>query len=179
MRSTFYCWIVYLLALFLPERAPAQRWADSLEVTMSPAMREYCHIIRFPQGWAVQKYDKNGQFLAFPGTRISSSAPGVLSTEFLVKAFELLGEHCYSSNVYKVDLSDFRAVPFPSSRKPWEDTATVPLTRKSIFPPAPMDPLKQPAEFHGFQFEKRGEIWAQPYDPATRLSPDGAWRGVS
>jgi hypothetical protein len=156
-------------------------WAqfDDLEVTLSPAAREHCHVIRLPQAWAIQHFDdRAGQHLFFgsPGSDYEFRVEGVLSTKFLVAGFtEFVGSNYYTNNRFKIDLSNPSAPVLAAHRKAWAAAAVVPLTRKSAFPPIGTVPNEKRLEFHGFQFNRTGDIWAQGSDDATRLSPDQAW----
>jgi hypothetical protein len=156
-------------------------WAqfDDLEVTLTPAARAFCHVIRFPQGWSFPRFDKEvGQRLFFgsPNSDYEFRVEGVLSTKFLIRGFtEFVGRNYYTNNQYEVDLSDKTAPVLAVGRKAWESAAVVPPTRKSAFPPIGTVPNEKRLEFHGFQFNRTGTIWAQPSDYATRLSPDQAW----
>jgi hypothetical protein len=160
--------------------ASTNAWAqfDDLEVTLTPASRGYCHVIRFPQGWVFARFDKEvGQRLFFgsPSSDYEFRVEGVLSTKFLVRGFtENVGRNYYTNNQYEIDLSDTIAPMLEVGRKAWEAAAVVPLTRKSAFPPIGV-PNEMRLKFHGFQFNRTGDIWGQPSDYATRLSPDQAW----
>jgi hypothetical protein len=150
---------------------------DHIEVPLTPAMRQYCHIVRFPQGWAMQRLDDEGDPLSFRyGSEYEFRVEGVLSTRFLVGGFQTWVRRRYdTTNRYKVDLSDSTAPVLSASREAWESAAVVPLIRKSAFPPSGRVPSEKLAELHGFQFGKSGDIWCQPSDCASRLSPDQAW----
>jgi hypothetical protein len=156
-------------------------WAqfDSLDVTLISEAREYCHVLRFPQGWSFPGVDQRTHQRLFFGTEYSDyefRVEGVLSTTFLVAGFtEFVGNNNYTLNRYKVDLA---APPVPvleASRKAWDDAAVVPFTRKSAFPPTGGVPNDKLLQFHGFQFNRTGAVWGQPSNYATRLSPDQAW----
>jgi len=156
-------------------------WAqfDDLEVTLPPVSRTFCHVVHFPQGWIFPRFDKEvGQRLFFgsPSSDYEFRAEGVLSTKFLVRGFtEFVGRNYYTNNQYEVDLADPTVPVLAVGRKAWEAGAVVPLTRKSAFPPIGTVPNERRLAFHGFQFNRTGDIWAQPSDYATRLSPDQAW----
>ena len=87
---------------------------------------------------------------------------------------EFVGTNYYTNNQYQIDLSDATAPALAASRKAWDAAAVVPLSRKSSL--IRSEPTEgKPFEFHGFQFAKRGAIWAQSYRGAILLSPDQAW----
>jgi hypothetical protein len=158
-------------------RVAHAQWTGDLEIVLAPAVQQYCHILRFPRGWTIQRFDDVGQWLSFDsyGGEYEFRAQGLLSTQFLVAGFVEDMERFYTLNRYKVDLSDSAATVAPADRKAWEAAAVVPLTRKSGSPAWPSPPEGKPYVFHGFQFAKRGEIWAQPSDKAMLLSPDQRW----
>jgi hypothetical protein len=134
-------------------------------------------ILRFPRGWVIQRFDEVGQRLSFDSYagEYEFRVEGLLSTEFLVAGLVEPQERYYTLNFYKVDLSDAGATPTPANRGAWEDATALPLIRKSGSPAWPSPPEGKPYAFHGFQFAKRGEIWAQPSDKAMLLSPDQRW----
>lgn len=165
------------ISLFAPLSAWGQIWAGHIEVNLTRASRQFCHIIRFPRGWAIQRIDNEGQRLFFDySSKYEFRVQGLLGTKFLVGGFaESIGTRYDTINRYTVDLSDGTAPVRQADREIWEAAAVVPLTRKSTFPPIGTVPNETRAEFNGFQFVKSGDTWAQPSDGATRLSPDQAW----
>jgi hypothetical protein len=148
-----------------------------IEIKLTPAMSGYCHIISFPQGWAMPRLDDHHEPLIFDyANEYEFRVRGVLGTEFLVGVFKKMVGHRYDAvNRYKVDLSHPSAPVLPISRAAWDASAVVPQTRKGIFPPGETMPSERRAEFHGFQFARTGDFWAQPSQGASRLSPDQAW----
>jgi hypothetical protein len=69
----------------------ASLWAsgpDRIDVKLTPAMQEYCHIVQFPQGWSIQSKDLAGQVLFFNyKAEYEFRIEGLLGTEFLVGGF--------------------------------------------------------------------------------------------
>jgi hypothetical protein len=161
--------------------AEMNAWAqfDDLKVSLTPGARQYCHVIRFPQPWAIQHFDDHaGQrlFFGLPGSDYEFRVEGVLSTKFLVAGFtEFVGRNYYTNNRFKVDLSDPAASVPAVNRKVWENAAVVPLNRKSVFLPGATVTKEKRLEFNGFEFNKTGDLWGQPSNDATRLSADQSW----
>jgi hypothetical protein len=157
----------------------ARAQLDDLEVILPPAAREYCHLVRFPQGWAFPRYDKQaGQQLMFgsSGSDYEFRVDGILGTRFLVAGFtDFVGTKYYTANRYEIDLSDPTASIDPASRKRWDTATVVPLGRKSAFSPGGTVSNDATLKFHGFEFNRTGAVWGQPSGYATRLSPDAAW----
>ena len=141
-----------LIAVGLATEANAWAQFDDLEVTLAPGARAFCHVMRFPQGWAFARFDKEvGQRLFFgsPGSDYEFRVEGVLSTKFLVEGFTgFVGTNYYTSNRYKVDLSDAMAPVLVVDRKAWDAAAVVPLARKSAFPSGTTFPNEMRLEFH-------------------------------
>jgi hypothetical protein len=167
------------LAVGLASEMAAWAQFDDFEISLTPAARAYCHVVRFPQGWSTQNFDaKAPQHLFFGSTHSDYEfrVDGALGTKFLMAAFtELVGTIYYANNQYEVDLSYSTAPVTAIGRKTWETAAVVPLIRKSAFPPIGTVQSDKHLEFRGLQFNKTGDIWGQPSDYATRLSPDQAW----
>jgi hypothetical protein len=157
----------------------ASLWAgpDRINVKLTPGVREYCHVIEFPQGWSIQSKDQNGQILSFDyDAEYEFRIEGILGTQFLVGGFTKLGGDRYDTrNKYKLDLSN-PAVPVSAAdSKAWNGGAVVPFARKSIFNPGSKLTGIEVPEFNGFPLRKSGQLWAQPYENASRLSPDSSW----
>jgi hypothetical protein len=153
---------------------------DDLEVTLTPAAREYCHIIRFPQAWIMPRTDaKTGERLSFNSTYSGYEfrVEGLLGTRFLVAGItdSFPPAPYYTSNMFSVDLSNPAGAIRPAGKAAWDASTVVPFTRRSAFSPAGTVPNDRHLDFHGFQFSRSGAFWAQPSDYATRLSPDEAW----
>jgi len=158
-------------------RVAHAQWTGDLEIILAPTVRQYCHVLRFPQGWTIQRFDEVGQRLSFDSYsgEYEFRVEGLLTTKFLVAGFTGSLERYYTLNLYKVDLSDPGPAAIPADRRAWEDATAVPLMRKSGSPAWPSPSEGKPYTFHGFQFAKRGEIWAQPSHEAMLLSPDQRW----
>jgi hypothetical protein len=169
--------IAIIATCLVPANAWAQLGVGRLELKLTPAMQKYCHIVRFPQGWQIQRFSDIGQPVFFDeGSDLEFRTEGLLGTQFLVGGFKKMVGHRYdTTNRYKVDLSDPGAPLLPATRAAWDAAAVVPLSRKSTFPRGPSPTPEKRAEFHGFQFAKSGDIWLQSFDGATRLSPDQVW----
>ena len=156
-------------------------WAqfDDFEVSLTPASRTYCHVLRFPQGWSTQHFDDRAPQRLLFGTERSDyefRVSGVLGTKFLAGAFtENVGTNYYANNWYEVTLWDATAPANEVDRKAWDAGTVLPIVRKSAFPPIGTVPNQKRLEFHGFQFNRTGDIWAQPSGDASRISPDQAW----
>ncbi len=169
----------FLVAAVLVCEMPAWAQFDDFEVTLTPAAREYCHVLRFPQGWDTKHFDDRAPqhlFFGSPNSDYEFRVAGVLGTKILVSAFtDFVETKYYANNRYQVDFSDPTAAAAAVSRKTWDVAAVVPLTRKSAFPPIGTVPNDKRLDFHRFQFNRTGDFWGQPSDYATRLSPDQAW----
>lgn len=148
---------------------------DSIEVKLTPALLKFCHVVRFPQGWKIQRRDDLGQRLAI-GLNHSDyefRLEGTLSTWFLVGAFRPEIEHRYdATNRYRVNLSDPTAPVLRVSTKDWNTATVLPLVRKfQAFGPLTNE---QQVVFNKFRFTKSGVRWSSP-SGVSRLSPDSAW----
>ena len=163
-----------MLALVAPATASAEFRNERIDVTLTAASKQYCHIVQFPQGWKPRKFTEDGEILSFDsGSDYEFRTAGDLSTQFLVAGFtELVGTNYYTHNRYKVDLSNPRAPVVSAGAQTWKSAAVLPFGRKSIFRTGGPPGSSEDAEFHGFQFRKTGEIWALD---GSRLSPDDAW----
>lgn len=152
---------------------------EILNVTLTPALRQYCHVVRFPQGWKIQAFDNIGEPLTI-GLTVSDyefRIEGLLSTWFLVGAFTpgVTDHHYDATNHYRVNLSDPTAPVLPASVEDWKAAAIVPLARKfQAFGTLRND---QQIVFNGFRFTKSGTWWSGP-SSVSRLSPDSKWLAV-
>ena len=160
---------------------------DHLDVKVSAAMREYCHIIQFPQGWTSPIWDERGMYFGREIRDYEFRVGGLLGTRFLVAGrvdfgTELTqeGRRLYTTNKYEVDLSDPKAPVRPEDNEAWKSATIISLTRKRAFDLAGV--REKPIEFHGFVFDKSGELWA---GLDNLLSPDQAllvlqsWTGTA
>jgi hypothetical protein len=151
---------------------------DFIEVTLTPVMREYCHIVQFPQGWNVQRVkDDNGMPLTidYPESDYEFRVEGPLSTWFLVGAFKHQRHRYDSTDRYRVNLSDPTAPILPANKDDWNGAAVVPLARKSIFPSVGSMTPDREAIFNKFRFTKSGARWPAQFYAASRISPDSVW----
>lgn len=73
------------------DRGLARIIGGRLEATLTSEARRYCHVLRFPDRWRIQKYDRNGQPLFIDeSTDYEFRVQGLLGTRFLVGAFQTL-----------------------------------------------------------------------------------------
>jgi hypothetical protein len=97
-----------ITALSLLAAAVAASCAESpVDVKLTPAIRQYCHIVRFRQGWRTRNYDpviQQGLFYVYESP-YEFRVPGVLETTLLV-AGVVSPTTQYTINKYKIDLSD-------------------------------------------------------------------------
>jgi hypothetical protein len=147
-----------------------------IDVKLSPALRKYCHVIGFPQGWKFQPFDTVGQRLTL-GINHSDyefRVEGLLGNWFLVGAFtpDVTEHHNEATNYYRVKLSDATAPVLLASPEDWKAATIVPLMRKfQAFGTLNND---QPVVFNGLRLTKSGAWWSNP-GSVSRLSPDSAW----
>lgn len=152
---------------------------DFIDVKLTPAVKEHCHVVRFPQGWKMQGADQNGQKLmvTYRASDYEFRVLGTLSTWFLVGAFTpQVASRPDATNRYRVNLSDPTASALPATDEDWNAATVLPLVRKYL----PIRPRKEddPVVFNGFRFTKSGDRWASP-GSISRLSPDSAWLVLS
>jgi hypothetical protein len=139
-------------------------------------MQKYCHIVRFPQGWKIERYDAKIHQPLFYGydSLYEFRVPGELETTFLVAGIVLPSKK-YTINRYKVDLSDRAGIAQPANEKEWQSGAIVPDIRLVDYSRnfARMHFINdEPLVFNGRQFRKTGDVWA---GQCARLSPDRSW----
>jgi hypothetical protein len=148
---------------------------DIVDVKLTPALRKYCHIIRFPQGWKIRPFADDGEptTISIPRSDYEFRVRGLLNTQFLVGAFtpDVVERRYNASNHYRVNLSDPTAPAVPASEEDWNAASTVQLVRK--FQYFPELGKGGPIVFNGFRFPKSGAQWSDP--GVSRLSPDSAW----
>jgi hypothetical protein len=89
--------------------------------------------------------------------------PGVLSTRFLVRAFDAYLKH-YATNLYEADLADPSAVPYPATENAWNSATVVPLRYKG-----PYASLKSFVQSRGIHFVPGGD-----HSHGYNVSPDRA-----
>jgi hypothetical protein len=149
---------------------------DHLDVKVSAAMREYCHIVQFPQGWTSPIWDERGTYLGREIRDYEFRVRGLLGTRFLVAGRLDFGTErtqdgrLYTANKYEVDLSDPKAPVRPTSNETWISGTIMSLTRKRPF--VVPGGREKPIELHGFLFTKSGQRWARR---DSLLSPDRRW----
>jgi len=137
---------------------------DFVEVDLKPAVREYCHIVRFP-GWKAPQSIDGSSFPKFDyAGDYEFRVPGLLNTTFLVRGFPASQRRYYTANLYKVDLSDPKAVARPASEEEWDAAAVVPLRYKG-----PANVLGKFIDSLGFHFQPSGREEGE-----VRVSPDRA-----
>ncbi len=142
---------------------------DFIDLKMTPAMREDCHIVRFPNGWRIRGVDVNGSRIEIDNANsdFEFRVEGPLETWFLVGAFQTWGR---AANHYRVNLSDPAAPVLAAREQDWDAATPLPFVHKPVPPFDFYD--KYPIKFNGFQFMRSGAHWS--ISPA-RLSPDSAW----
>lgn len=154
--------------------------SGAVDVALTPSTRQYCHVVRFPQGWKVQPFIRNNDALGSvtPLEYLYDSAyefrvPGMLETTFLVRGL-VLPYKKYTTNMYKVDLSDPRGIARPATEQEWQDGTKISDSRPSDWKTFANVHLTkdQSLPLHGFQFRKSGDYWEGDY---ARLSPDRQW----
>jgi hypothetical protein len=170
MRNTL---VIILMGLPI---AKVTRGSDPVDVKLTPAMREYCHVLRFPRGWKLKDARDLSEPLSFSYSYDAAyefRIAGLLGTRFLISGAVDLGRRFYTINKYEVDLSDPKAIPRVATEKEWQAGTTVPVTRNGPAELVNMHLAKdRPFPFHGFLLPKTGNIWPGEY---SRISPDRAW----
>ena len=92
--------------------------------------------------------------------------PGLLRTKFLVRCVSLT--YYYSTNLYKVDLSDSKAVAQPATEEEWDSATPIAVSRDTSTSGARIVGRRSKyAESQGLQFVRTGDSWG-----STQLSPD-------
>jgi hypothetical protein len=148
-----------------------------VEVKITPALRPYCHIIRFPQGWIYpifatgpsvrpHSYDYNS------GSDYEFRASGPVGSKFLISGVNILGEgRFYTNNQYEIDLTDREAVPQPASGEAWQAAKAIPLSRHDLMARSPLRE-DAPFRFRERAFARSGKWWSLY---SSRLSPSQTW----
>lgn len=149
---------------------------DDLEVTLTPAAQEYCHVLRLPEALTIpSSVQAPGLKLRF-GSNLGEyefRIEGPQGTRFLMGGFtDFYGPRSYTTNRFRVDLADPAALIGAATQAEWDAATIVPFARGSKLLPATPAGRTDPLEFNGFQFEKSGEIFDLEF---SRLSPDQAW----
>ncbi len=124
-----------LMALVTPRSGLSR---DLVQVKWNSDVREYCHVVRFPQGWKQPSSvrTKYGNEVVPPRFELAVSdyefrIPGILGTRFLVRSVEDYSfEKFYTLNLYAVYLFDPTSVPQSADDKEWESATVVSLRYK-------------------------------------------------
>jgi hypothetical protein len=169
MRQLIKFLLLGFAALAIPQSIPAR---DLVAVKWTPKVREYCHVLRFPQGWQMPLFarGKYGDQELIPRFELGDSdyefrIPGVLGTRFLVRSVEDYGfVKYYTTNLYAVYLFDPTAVPQPADEEEWNSATVVPLRYKG-----PADALAKYIQSRGIHLTPGGD-----HGGVDRLSPDRA-----
>jgi hypothetical protein len=146
-----------------------------VEVKMTPTMRPYCHIIRFPQGWIYPMFATGSPGRPYsynygPMADYEFRAGGSVGTTFLISGVNILGEdRFYTKNQYMIVLSDPKAVPQQASDEAWDAAKTISLSRKDLMAGSPLSRDDAPFNFRGRVFERSGGHWSLY---SSRLSPN-------
>jgi hypothetical protein len=168
---------------------------DAVEVNFNAAVREYCHVLRFPLGWQMVKFvqDEHGKQHFVGQYDLSGNyefrIPGVLSTKFLVRGTTEVVRKYYTTNVYEADFSDPSGVAQPATEDAWNSSTPIALYRSTLRdvkippPPPPADPTLRNTnptyvEFHGFRFTRSGDHWeGASLSPARDVLVMQSWSG--
>jgi hypothetical protein len=144
-----------------------------VEVTVTPSIQEYCHVVLFPQGWKVREWSPDyPHFLNYVYDQdYEFRIPGLLETTFLVAGYIPI-YRAYTTNKYRVDLADPKANARSVTEREWESGTKVRDTRLDDVRRAPIPAQDRPYSFRGFLLDKTGRIWL---GAESRLSPDGTW----
>jgi hypothetical protein len=173
--------ILSCLCLSLPVRSIAVFFiaallqaASPIEIKMTPATLERCHILRFPQGWKVPVIMYESVLYYGYDSKYEFRVADLLGTKFLIAGL-ILPEKKYTTNKYEVDLSDPKAPVLAVEDRVWDSATRIPVSQESTVKTIPtLDPEYQ-IQFKGKVCPKSGYYWATPSDAADRLSPDQAW----
>ncbi len=84
---------IFLLSMF-PAVAASCWAAEGVDVKITPAIQEYCHIVRFPQGWSITPYVRNHDVL---NTVLPSSTPTGPTMSSACQACSEHGSWCAAS----------------------------------------------------------------------------------
>jgi hypothetical protein len=141
-----------------------------VDIKLTAVVREYCHVIRFPQAWSIAEvlrkgdallysYEDNYEFRAMAGS----------GSRFLVAGFKLVAEtKYYTNNKYEIDLSDPVAPIRAATEEAWQSARAVSLNNKYLAGRRSGNPNPVP-EFLGRRYSTSGEKLG--YD-CGRPSPD-------
>src|ERR1700682_4401463 len=72
-------------------------WASGpVYVAVTPAIQEYCHLIRFPETWRIPEVNEGGQALFYDySDQYQFRVVGLLGTKFLVAGRVMLTDRRY------------------------------------------------------------------------------------
>ena len=147
---------------------------DFIDLKLSSAAKEYCHVVQFPHGWKAEKFDDPPAYptIDYYYSDYQFRVEGLLGTQFLVGAFTPnIDRRVNSTNHYRVNLSDPTAQVRPASRSIWDAATILPLIRKSI---SPKLVGYQPSFASYQQYTMSGAYPSYPGSD-SRLSPDSTW----
>jgi hypothetical protein len=163
---------------------------DVVKVDFNAAVREYCHVLRFPSGWQMPRFirPKDGGIEVFLWDFAMGDyefrVSGLLGTRFLIRGVERKFEKkYYTTNLYEVDFSDPTAVVQPAGEEEEWNSATVISVPDDTFAGVvrAVDPLSKHPGFKGLDSMRSGDKWSLS---AKRASPDlsllvlQSWRGT-
>src|SRR5579859_4690384 len=112
---------------------------DVVEVTRDAAVKEFCHVVRFPGGWHMPLFVQNqdggqlllGKFGLGDDYEFRVVVP-MDGTHFLVRGAEDIVRKFYTPEIYEIDLSDPVAIARPISEGVWNSATVVPLHRDTF-----------------------------------------------
>lgn len=150
--------------------------AEPVKFEMTPAVKEHCHMFRFPQWTGTRPEISNVPNRLYFNDQMEFRVPGILGTRFLVAGTQqITGDGlAYTSEKYLLDFA-FPGTPAQLvSDAVWN--AAVPLTvaryqaYRLLF--HLLDHWEQSSEvvLNGKRFAKSGQYW-QFWDDSFRLSP--------
>jgi hypothetical protein len=169
--------IVLIANAMLPGRAAGVWTGPYIDLKLTGAAKEYCHVVGFSKGWQPQRFEVRPAFpkIDYEYSDYEFRVEGLLGTWFLIGAFTPnLNLNVNSVNHYRLNLSDSTAPVRSANAQDWSNATVVPLYRKSLLTITGVKPPDQVA-FSGFEYKKTGSYpWTRP-DTTSRLSPDSAW----
>jgi hypothetical protein len=142
--------------------------ADHLDVKIAPGMREYCHIVRFPQVWKVPP-GPGLNYLSY-ADEYEFRVSGMAGAKFLVAGVDFVYKR-YTINKYEVDLSDTKAPVLSAPEQAWESATRVSTKQQSAIVRPDLLQSNQAMEYRGVRFKKSGESWSLD---GGRMSADHA-----
>jgi hypothetical protein len=94
---------------------------DVVEMDLSTAAREYCHVLHFPSGWQATQPPFFFRLSDYYEFRV----PGLQGTKFLVRGMQLQVDKYYTSNIYEADFSDPKGIALPATEAEWQSGTPV------------------------------------------------------